>query len=78
MEFSHWTTREILFQCISFLDIPPHEITGLNRTNTFVTLEACWQIVLQMDPTSVDVCFESCDEPVAVSAKQAFGSPAGI
>ena len=31
-----------------------------------------------MDRTSVGVCFESCVEPVAVSGKQAFGSPAGI
>lgn len=62
-----------LFQTFTHL-----KLTGLNRANTFVTLEACWQVVLQMDRTSVGVCFESCVEPVAVSGKQAFGSPAGI
>lgn len=66
------------FWCISILDIHPHEITGLNRRKTFVTLDTYWQIVLQLDCSSVRVCFESCVEPVTVCGKQAFGSPAEV
>ena len=66
------------FWCISILDIHPHEITGLNRMKTFVTLDTYWQIVLQLDCSSVHVCFESRVEPVTVSGKQDFGSPAEV